>query len=232
MSDSLAKSVAFRVEEQFASILQKVVTPAFTTLAVQTSQRVAADIQSQAEEQISSMKRQHHADSIKIEQLVQLVTGLSETVSTMAAAQAEFQGQFLRMQQQLSEKRETTRQSQSGTGTSTAPAAAPEKTPQQLEYEALVDGIIVDMNENDFQGAILRWLRSGLHQEVFEGLLCKYSPNFIRELSPIYLIAISSIVSERLDGEVVLQRLAWMDMVLSTLQARVTAGEVVINSIL
>ena len=225
MAESLATSVSFRVEESFAHTLQSVVTPAFTQLASQTAQRAAADIQRQAEEQIGNLERQAHADSIKIEGLVQLITGLSETVSTMAAAQAEFQGQFLKMQQQLTDR---PRQS---AGASTVTATTPEKTPQQLQYEALIEDIVADLNANEFQDAILRWLKSGLHQEIFEGLLCKYSPNFIRELAPIYLIAVGSVVTDRLEGDAVLQRLAWLDTILQSLKIRVTAGEIVSPSI-
>jgi hypothetical protein len=221
MAESLATSVSFRVEESFAHTLQNVVTPAFTQLASQTAQRAAADIQRQAEEQIGNLERQTHSDSIKIENLLQLITGLSETVSTMAQAQAEFQGQFLKMQQQLNER---TRQSG---GASTAIATTPEKTPQQLQYEALMEDIVADLSANEFQDAILRWLKSGLHQEVFEGLLCKYSPNFIRDLAPIYLIAVGSVVSDRLEGDAVLQRLAWLDTILQSLKSRATAGEIV-----
>ena len=221
MADSLATSVSFHVEETFAHTLQTVVTPAFTQLASQTAQRAAADIQRAAEEQIGNLERQSHADSMKIEQLMQLVTGLSETVSTMAAAQAEFQGQFLKMQQQLAER---TRQSG---GASTVVSTTPEKTPQQLQYEALVEDIVADLNGNEFHNAILRWLKSGLHQEVFEGLLCKYSPNFIRDLAPIYLIAVGSVVSDRLEGEAILQRLAWLDTILQSLKTRATAGDIV-----
>jgi WD40 repeat protein len=224
MAESLATSVSFRVEEHFATTLQNVVTPAFKALATQTAQRVAADVQREAEEQIGNLERQTHADSMKIDQLIQLVTGLSETVSTMAGAQTEFQGQFLKMQQQLTER---TRQSQASGGSSSAVTKTPEKTPQQLQYEALVEEIVADLQANEFQDAILRWLKSGLHQEVFEGMLCRYSPNFIRELAPIYLIAVGSVVSDRLEGEAVLQRLAWMDTILQTLKARATGGEIV-----
>ena len=221
MAETLATSVSFRVEESFAHILESVVTPAFAQLASQTAQRAAADIQRQAEEQIGNLERQNHADSVKIEGLVQLITGLSETVSTMAAAQAEFQGQFLKMQQQLNER------SRQSAGASTINATTPEKTPQQLQYEVLMDDIVADLNSNEFQDAILHWLKSGLHQEIFEGLLCKYSPNFIRDLSPIYLIAVGSVVSDRLEGDAVLQRLAWLDTILQSLKTRASAGEIV-----
>jgi len=225
MAETLATSVSFRVEEHFANTLQNVVVPAFSQLATTTAQRVAADIQREAEEQIGNLERQTHADSLKIDQLVSLVTGLSETVSAMAGAQEEFQAHLLRLQQQLGDRADKSRQTSSGT--SQALATAPEKTPQQLQYEKVTGEITSDLAAGEFQDAILRWLRSGLHQEVFEGLISKYSPNFIRDLAPIYLVAVGSVVSERLEGEALMQRLAWLDTILQCLKARATAGEIV-----
>jgi hypothetical protein len=222
MAESLATSVSFHVEEQFANTLQNVVVPAFQQLATQTAQRVAADVQREAEEQIGNLERQTHADSMKIDQLVQLVTGLSETVSTMARAQEEFQGRLLRLQQQHAD-----RSLQTSGGASNALTTTPQKTPQQLQYEKLVEDIVADLNAGSFQDAILSWLKSGTHQEVFEGLLSKYSPNFIRDLAPIYLIAVGSVVSDRLEGDALLQRLAWLDTILQCLKSQATAGNIV-----
>ena len=222
MAESLAKSVSFRVEEQFANTLQNVVAPAFQQLATQTAQRVAADVQRQAEEQIGNLERQTHADSMKIDQLVQLVTGLSETVSTMAGAQEEFQGHLLRLQQQLGD-----RSHQTSGEASNALTTNPEKTPQQLQYEKLVEDIVADLNAGNFQDAILSWLKSDWHQDVFEELLAKYSPNFIRDLAPIYLIAVGSVVSDILEGDTLLQRLAWLDTILQCLKSQAIAGNIV-----
>jgi hypothetical protein len=99
MSESLAKTVAFRVEEQFASLLKNSITPAFTALALQAVQQAGNDIQRQATDIIGRLEHERRADSVKIDQLSLLVTGLSETVSTMATAQSKFQGEFLKLQQ-------------------------------------------------------------------------------------------------------------------------------------
>ena len=105
MSESLAKSVAFRVEEHFAVLIQTVVTPSFHNLVAQSSQRIASEIHRQTAEQLNAIEHQRRADTIKIEQLTQLVTGLTSTISSMAEAQTHFQAQFLKVQEQAADDR-------------------------------------------------------------------------------------------------------------------------------
>lgn len=226
MSESLAKSVAFKVEDHFAATMQKVVVPAFETLAIQTSRKVAGDIQRQASEQISNLERQHHSDSLKIDQLMQLVTGLTQAVSSMAAAQAEFQGQFLKIQQQVaSENRDTTRHSQSQSGTvasavGTGPVE-PEKTERAKAYQVQYNAVTKLMNEENFVGGVITWLQSGFIRELFELYFCKFNPEFIREMNSVILLSIGSAVSEKLDDMLMLERLSYMEMVVTSLQAQI-----------
>ncbi|KAK0127821.1 hypothetical protein ONS96_007324 [Cadophora gregata f. sp. sojae] len=105
MSESLAKSVAFRVEEHFAVLIQTVVTPSFHNLVAQSSQKIATEIHRQTAEQLNAIEHQRRADTIKIEQLTQLVTGLTSTISSMAEAQTHFQAQFLKVQEQAADDR-------------------------------------------------------------------------------------------------------------------------------
>ena len=230
MSESLAKSVAFRVEEQFAAVLQNNVTPAFTALAVQAAQRVAVDVQRKAAEQIGTIERQRHADSIKIEQLTQLVTGLTETVSSMAAAQTEFQGQFLKMQQQAAiERRHAARQSDTQTShasvSSPSTALAPvEKTPEELEYEAMMESISSAMNNGEYENAIIRWLQTGHEQEVFENYFAAFNPEFVRNLSPLLLLSLGATITVDFEGKHLMERIAWLETILSAFQGHVTSS--------
>jgi hypothetical protein len=230
MSESLAKSVAFKVEEHFAATLQKVVVPAFENLALQASLKVAGEVQRQAAEQIGELERQRQSDSIKMEQLMQLVTGLTETVSSMAAAQTEFQGQFLRIQQQAaSEKRDTTRNSQSGTGTS--PAAAAPVDNAQIErakrYQAEYNSVNKLMAEVNYSAGVVTWLQSGFIQELYESYFSKYNPEFIRDMNSVILLSIGSAVSGKLDDMLMLERLSYLEMVVASLQAQLTSSNVV-----
>jgi WD40 repeat protein len=235
MSESLAKSVAFRVEEQFAVILQNVVTPAFTSLAIQTSQRVAADVQRQAAAQIDAIERQRHADNIKIDQLTQLVTSLSETVSSMAAAQSDFQGQFLRIQQQavIDRRQVSARQGEvhpprnSVSRPSTALAAPVEKTPAELEYETMFNSISKAMAEGEYENAVIQWLQTQREQEFFKKYFCQFNPDFIRDLSPLLLLSLGATVSIDFEDDLIHQRIAWMETIVTAFQGHYAAGTLV-----
>jgi hypothetical protein len=234
MADSLAKSVAFRVEEQFAVILQNVVTPAFTSLAIQTSQRVAGDIQRQAAAQIDNIERQRQADTIKIDQLTQLVTSLTETVSSMASAQSDFQGQFLRMQQQaaIDRRQAVARQPDGQLGSisrpsSTALAAPVEKSPEEDEYDSMLSSISKAMAEGEYENAVIQWLQTQREQEFFKKYFCQYNPEFIRELSPLLLLSLGATVSLEFEDAFIHQRIAWMETIVSAFQGHYAAGTMV-----
>lgn len=229
VSESLAKTVAFGVEEQFATLLDNVVTPAFSQLAIRSSQNAAAEIQRQVSGKIDALELRHNADSIKIGQLMQLVTGLTETVSSMAAAQTEFQGQFLRIQQQAAaEKREATRQTQSAaTGSNVVTAPVEEKTPQEIQYESMFEGISAAMREGNYETAIIRWLQTGLHQEFFENYFSQFKPDFIQELNPLLLLSIGSAISSGIENQKLLERLSWLELILAVLQSHVNVQDLV-----
>jgi hypothetical protein len=241
MSESLAKSVSFRVEEQFASLLQNVVTPAFSKLAIQSSQKVAADLQREATQHIEGLQRQRHADSVKIEQLTQLVTGLTQTVSSMASAQAEFQAQFLKMQQQAAIDRRdaAARQSQSeghghtshnSTSRSSTALTGPvevEKSASDIEYETMLRSISAAMNEGEFENAVIQWLQTRREQEFFQNFFSRYNPDFIRELSPLLLLSLGATITLEMNDELLPQRVAWLETILGSFQGHINRGNVV-----
>lgn len=230
MSESLAKTVAFRVEEQFAGLLQNVVTPAFSQLAVQTSQKVAGDIHRQATEQIRAIERQHQSATVKIEQLTQLVTGLTETISSMAAAQTDFQGQFLRMQQQAAmDRRQIAHTNESniprGSVSSAAlTAPAPMKSPGEIEYEAMLSSIQALMSAGDYENAVIQWLQTRREQEFFRRYFSRFEPNFVRDLSPLLLLSLGATISLELTDDLLVPRISWMEMILATFQGHVGPG--------
>ena len=229
MSESLAKSVAFRVEEQFAVLLQNVVTPAFTKLATQSSQRIAGDIQRQAAEQIANIERERREDSIKIDQLQQLVTGLTATVSSMAAAQGEFQGQFLRLQQQAANDRRqaATRQSEARTNSpeaSTAVTRQVHRSPAEEEYQVMLKLINDTFNAGEVENAVIQWLQTQREQEFFRRYFSKWNPDFVRELSPLLLLSLGATISYEFEDDYIEPRMAWMEKILAAFQVHVNAG--------
>ncbi|EHK98746.1 hypothetical protein M7I_5421 [Glarea lozoyensis 74030] len=227
MSDSLAQSVAFQVEEQFSNLLQGVIVPSFTELALQTTQKISSDVQRQASEQIALIEQQRHTDSIKIEQLTQLVTGLTETVSSMAAAQAEFQGQFLKLQKQATgDKRQVSRQTESSVSVESQPkTAASEKSPEEAEYLEMLASIQEAMNEGNYENAVIQWLQTRREQDFFRRFFSKFNPNFVQSLSPLLLLSLGATITINLEDQYLLQRISWLETILAAFQGRLNAGE-------
>ena len=229
MSESLAKSVAFKVEEHFTTAMHKTVVPAFERLTVDTSRKITAEVQRQAAEQIGTLERQRMADGEKIDQLMKLVSGLSETVTVMAASQREFQGNYMRSQAQAaSDARDKTIRSHSRSALASPPAPANNEQNERIKaYQVQYNGITKAMNEENFVGGVINWLQSGFIQELFEAYFCKYNPEFIREMNAVILLSIGSAVSEKLDDMLMVERLSYLEMVVGSLQAQVNANSAV-----
>ncbi|RDL38225.1 WD40 repeat-like protein [Venustampulla echinocandica] len=234
MSESLANSVAFRVEEQFASLMQSVITPTFTNLAIQTSQKVAGDIQRQAADQIDTIERQRHADGIKIEQLTQLVTGLTETVSSMAAAQSEFQKRLLRQQSQSGESQYTTAHRTEGSTVSimsppNVPAAPVQPTAAEEEYDSMLASIKKSMSERNYENAAVQWLQTRREQEFFANYFSKLHHDIIRDflwgLSPLLLLSLGATITVAFEDLNYHERVDWMEMLMFAFESRANAGE-------
>jgi hypothetical protein len=238
MSESLAKTVAFRVEEQFASLLKNSITPAFTALALQAAQQAGADIQRQATEVIGRLEHERRADSVKIDQLSMLVTGLSETVSTMAAAQSKFQGEFLKLQQaahaRLNEQETTPSGNAQMSGQSSRAQAPAQQAPQAHQAQPaqqtlsedaarIIEQISAAVNVGDIEGAIMLWIQSQQEQAIFEHYFSKYTSSMIRGLNPLMLLSIGACVAAHFEGSLLFVRLDWVEMVFQSFQASANA---------
>ncbi|KAG5661007.1 hypothetical protein KAF25_002650 [Fusarium avenaceum] len=100
ISDRVGSTVATGVQQEVLAILTQRLTPTFTSIATQASQRVASELHQQYHDQFEYMKSQHAADATKIDQLLSHVGRLSEMVSTMSASQVALQAEFLKFKQQ------------------------------------------------------------------------------------------------------------------------------------
>ncbi|KAH8657062.1 hypothetical protein BGZ60DRAFT_434716 [Tricladium varicosporioides] len=224
MSESLAKSVAFRVEEHYTTLLQSVVVPAFTNLAVQTSQKVAADVQRQASDQIAAIEREREADSMKIDQLTAVVVNLGQTLTDMSAAQQSFQRTILELRDQVNqERRQTSQNSREASITSPSNAVtAPveEKTPQEIEYDEMMKSISAAMNQGQFENAVIQWLQTRREQEFFANYFSKFNPSFVCNLSPLLLLSLGATITVDFDDPLLPQRITWLEMVVNTFYIR------------
>ncbi|KAK4692236.1 hypothetical protein P7C71_g4925, partial [Lecanoromycetidae sp. Uapishka_2] len=146
VSDQITKKISGHVEEEFATALHNSIVPTFTNLATNVAQKVSGETERRVHEQLQQAEMQHREDSIKIEQLTNLVRGLSETVHTMAAAQSDFQDEILKLQQKGSEASQALARRHSPTPSE---SASMHVTPEQQEQEAMA----ISMNEGRFEEA-------------------------------------------------------------------------------
>ena len=161
ISDLVANKVAAHVESEFSAVLHSTISPAFKNLAVGAAQKMTADVEQRVSHQIKQGDAQRYNDSLKIDQLTNLVRGLSETIHTMATAQSEFQHEFLKLQRQVAQTRQeslsTTASSHQQRESTVAsehrsPPQAARKSPEQEELEAIASL----MNEGRFEEGTIR----------------------------------------------------------------------------
>ena len=146
ISEHVTKTVTGHVEREFTATLHNAIVPTFTDLAVTVAQKVSGDTERRVREQLEQAEMQHREDSVKIDQLTDLVRGLSETVQTMAAAQSDFQHEILKLQQKAVEEGQHLARRPSPTPSE---SASMHISPEQEELEA----IATSMQEGHFEGA-------------------------------------------------------------------------------
>lgn len=230
-SESLAKSTAFRVEEQVGALLQNSILPAFQNMAVTQAQQLVAESQRQAADQINAMERQRQTDSLKIEQLSQLVTGLGNTVQQMAQAQSEFQAQFLKLQAAMSSRHGSGSQNQGEMSRVSRPSTSltgpiEEKTPAEIEYDGMLADITADMSSGNYEAAVIKWLQTRREQEFFTNYFMKFNPDFLRHLTPLLVLSLGATISVALDDSQLNERVTWLEAILEIFQDHVNNGNI------
>ncbi|KAJ9143336.1 Muc1 extracellular alpha--glucan glucosidase [Pleurostoma richardsiae] len=263
MTDRVVPSMVRQVDEQLVKVLNSQIIPAFTSVATQAAQRVGNDVHRQASEEIARLERIQRADSNKIDQLVALTTRLSDTISTMASAQSQFQGEFLKFQAQAMQPPQPQPQphvprsighGSQGSGAFNSPQAhsthmtvgptssisqAPsqpqpsnygpppsqvvhqpmtKENRERLEMEQAIDDIDAAMANGLYEEAMMKWLQSGSRkeEEIFKRCLIKYNPAFVRELNPLLLLSVAATISADIEGALLREKLAWIELVLIT----------------
>ncbi len=148
ISDQITGKLAGHVEREFSSTLHTHIAPAFKSLAVEVATKVSGETERRVREQLQKAEVQHREDTAKIDQLTNLLRGLSETVHTMAAAQSQFQQEILKLQQERkassSRGRSVDHAHASHASTESQPV---QKSPEQEEFE-LLSGL---MNQGRFE---------------------------------------------------------------------------------
>ena len=150
VSDQITKTMTGHVEKEFSTALHNTIVPAFTSLAINVAHKVGGDTERRVREQLQHAEMQHREDSIKIDQLTNLVRGLSETVHTMAAAQSDFQLEILKLQQKASQEESQALGRQESINPSDS--ASMHISPEQEE----LDQIASLMNDGNFEDATVQ----------------------------------------------------------------------------
>ncbi|KAI9813972.1 MAG: hypothetical protein M1827_003436 [Pycnora praestabilis] len=221
ISDLVANKVATHVEGEFSAVLHSTISPAFKNLAVGAAQKMSAEVERRVGEQLQQADVHRHNDSLKIDQLTDLVRGLSETVHTMAAAQSDFQHEILKLQRQLAQTRQeessmaASRQQQRPSSVRTEMPVLLQKTPEQEE----LDSITTLMTEGRYEEGTIKWLQSTQQADLFTSFFVRCSPAYIETLSPLVALSVSAAVTSSLEGYI-MERLNWLEAVFATINPR------------
>lgn len=212
ISEHITKTVTGHVEREFKTTLHNSVVPTFTNLAVTVAQNVSGDTERRVREQLEQAEVQHRDDSVKIDQLTDLVRGLSETVHTMAAAQSEFQLEILKLQQKAAHEDQNLARRPSPTPSE---SASMHISPEQEELEA----IATSMQEGNLEAATVMWLRSNQQVALFDNLFVRCNPSYLGQASPLVILSVGAVVTTSL-GTNVMERLSWLETVFRLVNPR------------
>lgn len=236
VSDQVTSKLAGHVEREFSSTLHTHIAPAFKSLAVEVATKVSGETERRVREQLQKAEVQHHEDTVKIDQLTNLLRGLSETVHTMAAAQSQFQQEILKLQQERQASSSRGRSADYAHASRASTESQPlQKSPEQEEFE-LLSGL---MNQGRFEECTIQvqanvvlscrivlmlkqWLQSDRQVAVFDNYLAHCDPAFVQQLSPLVSISVGAAVTFSLENKVS-ERLTWLENVLATLNPKVSA---------
>ena len=134
VSDQVTKSVTGHVEREFINTLNGSIIPTFKNLTISNAQRITQDTEHRIRDQLQQAEAQRRNDGAKIDQLVNSVRVLSETVHQMAEAQSEFQKEILRLQEKSLQDGQALLRRDTPTPSESASMHA---TPEQQETEAI-----------------------------------------------------------------------------------------------
>lgn len=104
MLDTVSQALASRVETEVSKTLHNTLMPSLKSMTQHAAEKIGSNMEQQMQAQMKHYEAQRHTDSAKIDQLTSLVHGLSDTVSSMAAAQTGFQKEVLRLNRVLASR--------------------------------------------------------------------------------------------------------------------------------
>jgi WD40 repeat protein len=204
ISEQTASKLTPQIEQSFATVLRNSIVPNFTTLAQTSTKKAVADVERRFTEQLRDVEVQRQKDNVKIEQLSDLVLGLSKTIHEMAAGQAAFQEQILKLQRQIAGD------NSARSAVSTEADVVPSIEDPELE------GITAMMTQGRYEEGTIQWLQSERQGELFDKLFVRINPQYLQRLSPLVSLSVSAALTSSFEQHVD-ERLSWLSTVLSTI---------------
>lgn len=236
MLDTVSQTVASHVESEITKALHTTLMPSIKNLTLRAAEKIGSEMEKPVETQMKQYEVQRHNDSAKIDELTALVHGLSDTVSSMAAAQTSFQKEVLRLNRVLAsrkDKEETPVSQRQLSGSVPVVANEPKPSPGGVELAEISQLIMEGKYE---EGSVkvclpcvsiwrsltthLQWLQSQQQADLFDHLFVRLDPSYLSTLSPIVALSVGVAVTSSLETHTV-ERLAWLDVVLGTVNMRV-----------
>ncbi|KAI1759124.1 hypothetical protein GGR53DRAFT_514805 [Hypoxylon sp. FL1150] len=244
ISDKVSSSVALETEKSIRQTLVAVVTPIISDTVHTASRSIAHDVQERTAEQIAELEQQHLIDSNKIDQLIALVSRLSDTVNSMAATQSQLQDEFSKLRQQPSREpvsaapsqhtsthhsQATSLQTQpytygsptANSGNQLVPFPQSNLGARDAELQHMIAGVAAFMERGDYEAGVVRWIQQDRTQEVFDEYIVKLNRQFLHELRTLVSLSVASAIVEQLEGPLLRERVTWVETVLHILHASI-----------
>ncbi|EGE81426.1 hypothetical protein BDDG_04368 [Blastomyces dermatitidis ATCC 18188] len=213
ISELMSVSLSTRVERDISRVLHEKIVPSFREESIQQARMTTKEVERQFVGQMKQYEIRQQNDSAKIDQLTTLVRSLSETISTMAAAQSQFQKEILEINRQVGVKAES---SEKASAPSPVPDVVPPKaSPEEVELQ----GISELLNAGKYEEASIRWIQSSQQPDLFNNLFVKLDPSFLSNLSPLVVLSVSAAVTSSFEANV-MDRLNWLERVFRTVKVR------------
>ncbi|KAL4804852.1 hypothetical protein BDV18DRAFT_161946 [Aspergillus unguis] len=216
MSDALGQKLGAQVEAQIAKTVNDTLAPTLKNVALLAAEKVSGDAEKRMQAQAKQLEIQRQADAAKIDQLTNLVRGLSDTVTAMAAAQTGFQQEVLRLNQVIAAQTGTEVRQPS---TKPPPVSPTPITGSASPEESEIAEIASLMREGRYEEGSIKWLKSEQQADLFDRLFVHLNPSYLTTLSPFVALSVGVAVTSSLDTNA-MQRLSWLEIALQTLDLR------------
>ncbi|KAL4990203.1 hypothetical protein BDW68DRAFT_154769 [Aspergillus falconensis] len=215
VSDAVSQKLSTQVESQICKTVHDSLAPTLKNVALRAAEKVGNDAEKRIQAQAKQFEAQRQADAAKIDQLTSLVRGLSDTVTAMAATQTGFQSEVLRLNQVLAQNGPEARQGSEDPGVTSPTALAGSISPENREIAEIAQ----IMREGKYEEGSVKWLQSEQQADLFDRLFVRLNPSYLNNLSPIVALSVGVAVTSSLQTNV-MERLAWLEVVLQTVDLR------------